>query len=101
MPAPVEFRSYTVDPVTPTEIRTPFACHTVEIEQTDTANDAFLTCGGIKRILAGQAIPLHHPARDSVGGHSKQGWAADQLVATVLSAGGTGPILVTFVGLPL
>ena len=100
MALPVEFRSYTIDPVTPTSIIAPFACHTVKVEQTDTVNDALLTCTVAKRILAGAELVLAHPGRDpSLSGNQNfRGWTPNQVVGTVLSAAGTGPISVTFLG---
>lgn len=98
MPAPLEIRRFTIDPVTETTITAPFAIHTVRIQQTDGLNNARFFAPEEKVIFAGGEIEFTNPVNDMFGGTKKQGWAKDDVVGTVLSVAGTGPIVVTFQG---
>jgi hypothetical protein len=98
MPAPLEIRRYTIDPVTSTTITAPFACHTVRLQQVDQANDARFFSPEEMGIPAGGEIEFTNPVNDMFGGTKKQGWASGDVVGTVLSVAGTGPIAVTFQG---
>lgn len=98
MPAPLEIRRYTIDPVSLTTITAPFGCHTVRVQQVDQDNDARFFAPEEAGIPAGGEIEFGNPVNSMFGGTKKQGWAAGDVIGTVLSAAGTGPIVVTFQG---
>jgi hypothetical protein len=102
MPAPYEVKRYTIDPVTPTEIRPPFSCRAIVVEQTDLDNDLLLyttaaDANTLKRIPPGAEKRITPEYRGmSPNGGGNLFFPVNTLVATVLSEAGTGPLVVEF-----
>lgn len=96
MPSPFTIVRYTIDPVTPTEIRAPFDCSNVTIEQEDLSNAARIVAidGGYAYIQAGGSEQLSPPKGDSSGRCAR--WQENALIVTAYAQAGTGPLAVRF-----
>lgn len=93
MASPFEIVRYTIDPVTVTEIRAPFACSNVTILQEDEANNAKIVAGDDKIIPAGTEEHLTPPKGD---GLHRWRWNENDKICDAYSIAGTGPLVVSF-----